>query len=370
VSGFPDSAASTLYIGLMSGTSLDGVDAALVDLARSPALLNTEFLPYPEMLKVALLDLHTAGQDELHRAALLGIELAQLYATVVNRLLEKSKTHAASIRAIGCHGQTVRHRPGSGYTLQLCNAALLAERTGIAVVNDFRSRDIAAGGQGAPLVPAFHAACFRDLKRHRVIANIGGIANLTDLPINGTVTGFDTGPGNLLLDAWAKEKLGADFDAQGNFAAHGQPVEELLSRMLADPYFASAPPKSTGRDHFNSAWLNAFGVAQYKAEDIQATLAELTARSLSDAILRHCTGADEIYLCGGGAHNDDLLSRLRRLLPACGIATTAALGLSPDWVEATAFAWLARCALEGLPGNLAEVTGASGPRVLGAIYPA
>ena len=365
-----DPALPELYIGLMSGTSLDGVDAALVDLARAPALLQTEFLPYPAQLRSALLALHIPGSDELDRAARLGIELAGLYADAVARLLEKSKTRAASVRAIGCHGQTVRHRPAAGYTLQLGNPALLAERAGIAVVADFRSRDIAAGGEGAPLVPAFHAACFRDAKRHRVIVNIGGIANLTDLPADGPVTGFDTGPGNLLLDAWAREQLGHDFDRDGAFAATGQPIAALLEAMLADPWFGRAPPRSTGRDHFNLEWLRAFGLADHKPEDVQATLAELTARSIADAATRHCPGFEEMVLCGGGTHNADLARRLRQCLPDCRIDSTARLGIAPDWVEAMAFAWLAQRALKGEPGNLAQVTGARGPRVLGAIYPA
>jgi anhydro-N-acetylmuramic acid kinase len=370
VSGFTCPASSELYIGLMSGTSLDGVDAALVDLTRSPALLDTGFLPYPDELKAALLALHAADGDELNRAALLGAELAELYAEAVKHLLEKSKFPAASIRAIGCHGQTVRHQPAAGYTLQLGNPALLAERAGIAVVADFRSRDIAAGGQGAPLVPAFHAACFRDSKLHRLAVNIGGIANLTDLPPEGPVGGFDTGPGNLLLDAWAREKIGCDFDRDGAFAATGRPVAALLEAMLADPYFRRAPPKSTGRDHFNVRWLHAFGVAHYSSEDVQATLAELTARTIGDATARFCSGVEEAYVCGGGAHNTDLIRRLQRALPGCRIDSTDRLGVPSDWVEAMAFAWLAQRALKKEPGNLPAVTGARGARVLGAIYPA
>ncbi|MGB7543404.1 MAG: anhydro-N-acetylmuramic acid kinase [Burkholderiales bacterium] len=370
MSGSTGPASSELYIGLMSGTSLDGVDAALVDLTRSPVLLETGFLPYPDELKSALLALHSTGDDELNRAALLGAELAELYAEAVNRLIEKSNVPAASIRAVGCHGQTVRHRPAAGYTLQLGNPALLAERTGIAVVVDFRSRDIAAGGQGAPLVPAFHAACFRDSKRHRVVINIGGIANLTDLPPGGPVGGFDTGPGNLLLDAWVREKIGRDFDRDGAFAATGRPVEALLEAMYADTYFRRPPPKSTGRDHFNIEWLHAFGVAHHSIEDVQATLAELTARTIGDAIARYCSGMEEACVCGGGAHNTDLVRRLQRALPGCRIDSTDRLGVPPDWVEAMAFAWLAQRALKNETGNLPAVTGARGTRVLGAIYPA
>jgi anhydro-N-acetylmuramic acid kinase len=354
----------------MSGTSLDGVDAALVDLRGPPALLGVEFLAYPRSLKAALLALHQPRKDELHRSALAGVELSRLYARVVDRLLKKKGFPAHSICAIGCHGQTVRHRPGNGYTLQLGNPAWLAERTGIMVVADFRSRDIAAGGQGAPLVPAFHAAFFRDSNRHRVIVNLGGIANLTDLPATGSVTGFDTGPGNVLLDAWAREKFGRDFDRGGALAARGRPVAALLKALLADRYFRRSPPKSTGRDHFNLSWLRRFGAGRHKAEDVQATLAELTARSIGSAIAKHCPGVQEVYLCGGGVRNTDLVMRIAQALAGIGVVSTERLGIHPDWVEATAFAWLAQRALKRETGSLSEVTGAIGPRVLGAVYPA
>ena len=358
------------YIGLMSGTSLDGVDAALVELGGRPSLIAADFLPYPKRLKSRLLALHEPSSNELESAALVGVDLSRHYASTVARLLKKSGLPVRSLRAIGCHGQTVRHRPESGYTLQLGNPAWLAERTGIAVVADFRSRDIAAGGQGAPLVPAFHAACFRSARRHRSIVNLGGIANLTDLPVKGPVKGFDTGPGNVLLDAWVRERFGRDFDRGGALAARGKPVSVLLNAMLADPYFRRAPPKSTGHDHFNLAWLRSFGVGRHRAEDVQATLAELTARSISNAIGRSCRNAEEVYLCGGGVHNVDLVERIARMLPEVGIASTQPLGIHPDWVEAMAFAWLARCALKHQTGSIAEVTGAKGARVLGAIYPA
>ncbi len=369
MSALPGPASSELYIGLMSGTSLDGVDAVLADFSGAPSLVDAEFVPYPGRLKSALLAIHEPGGDELERAALLGIELAELYAEAVKRVLDKSAVPAASVRALGCHGQTVRHRPAAGYTLQLGNPAFLAEHTGITVVADFRSRDIAAGGQGAPLVPAFHAACFRDPTRHRVVINVGGIANLTQLPPQGPVTGFDTGPGNLLLDAWAREHLGCDFDRDGALAAQGRPVKALLDAMLADPYFLRAPPKSTGRDHFNLKWLRAFPVERESPQDVQATLAELSARTIADAV-GTCPGAGEAYLCGGGAHNADLFSRIQRALPGCRVDSTERLGIHPDWVEAMAFAWLAQRALKREPGNAAGVTGARGPRVLGAIYPA
>ena len=277
----------------------------------------------------------------------------------------------AAIRACGCHGQTVRHRPDAGYTLQIGNPALLAELTGISVVADFRSRDVAAGGQGAPLVPAFHAAVFGSNAAHRVIVNIGGIANLTDLPaLVGAVTGFDTGPGNTLLDLWIQRHLGKDHDDAGAWAGGGTVLAGPLAAMLAEPYFALHPPKSCGRELFNAAWLEKFSLQQARPQDVQATLAELSALSIANAVEQHCPQAEEIYLCGGGTHNLHLLERLRRNLPRCRAATTAALEMDPDWVEAIAFAWLAKRTLEGECGNLPRVTGARGARVLGAVYPA
>ena len=370
MSGSASPTSSEIYIGLMSGTSLDGVDAALLDLSGPATLLGAQFLPYPKSLKTALLALHEPRMGELDRAAIIAIELSKLYARAVDRLLKKLGVSARSVRAIGCHGQTVRHSPESGYSLQLANPAWLAERTGITVVADFRSRDIAAGGQGAPLVPAFHAACFRDFHRHRVIANLGGIANLTNLPRAGSVTGFDTGPCNVLLDAWASERFGRDFDRGGKLAARGKPVASLLKALLADPYFRRRPPKSTGRNRFNLRWLRRFGAGRHQPEDVQATLAELTARSIGSAIARFCPGAEEVYLCGGGARNADLVNRLSRALSGIPVGSTDQLGIHPDWVEAAAFAWLAQRALKRETGSIAEVTGADAARVLGAIYAA
>lgn len=367
-SGRTDS--SEIYAGLMSGTSLDGVDAVLVDLGRAPVLLGAAFVPFPGKLRTALAGLQEPRDGELDAAARVGIDLSRTYAKAIKRLLGKHQYRAQSVRAIGCHGQTVRHRPESGYTLQLGNPAWLAEHTGITVVADFRSRDIAAGGQGAPLVPAFHAACFRDSRRHRVVANLGGMANLTNLPPRGPVTGFDTGPGNILLDAWVHEKIGRDFDRGGRFATRGQPIPTLLRAFLADPYFRRPPPKSTGRDYFNLRWLRRFRPSRYPAVDVQATLAELTARSIRDCIARSCPGAQELYLCGGGVQNADLVRRISGSLTGISVATTERLGMHPDWVEAIAFAWLAQRALRREPGNLPEATGARGPRVLGAIYAA
>jgi len=354
----------------MSGTSLDGVDVALVDLRSRPLLLGTVFVPYPGDLRTVLLALQSPSRDELHQACVVGVRLARLYAGAVSRLLRKCRVSPRLVRAIGCHGQTVRHLPESGYTVQIGNPAALAERTGIPVVADFRSADIAAGGQGAPLVPAFHAEVFRNSGVHRVIVNLGGIANLTDLPRRGPVTGFDTGPGNVLLDAWIGWKSGGNLDRGGALASRGRPKEQLLKALLADPYFRRSPPKSTGRDHFNLDWLRRFSVARFNAEDVQATLAELTARSIGSAVARFCPGAREVYLCGGGARNSDLVQRIARALPAMTIASTARLGIHPDWVEAMAFAWLAQRRLKDKTGNLPEVTGARKARVLGAIYAA
>lgn len=352
----------------MSGTSLDGVSAVLVDLSDSPRLVATHHQRFPADLKDSLLALNAGGHNELDRAARAANEIAELYAAATARLTRHCG--GQQVAAIGCHGQTVRHQPDEGYTVQLVNAALLAERTGITVVADFRSRDVAAGGQGAPLVPAFHARCFCVGSRHRVIVNIGGIANVTDLPPSGRVSGFDTGPGNLLLDAWARTHLGRDYDNDGQFAASGVPVAEMLEEMLADEFFRRTPPRSTGRDHFNAGWLKKFWVEGEAPQDVQATLAELTARSIAGAIDEYCEPASEVYVCGGGIHNRDLMARLQRCLVGRAVESSERLGIHPDWVEAMAFAWLAQRTLLGKPGNLPEVTGARGARVLGAIYPA
>jgi anhydro-N-acetylmuramic acid kinase len=359
-----------LYIGLMSGTSHDGVDAVLA-AARGKRfrLLENVHLPYPARLRSRLLALQQHGNNELHRAAVLSNELSDLYAGAVRRLLARAGVGARAVAAIGCHGQTVRHRPGDGYTLQLVNGARLAERSGITVVCDFRSRDVAAGGEGAPLAPAFHRALFETVRRGRVIINVGGIANLTVLPARGTVTGFDCGPGNCLLDAWIMERRRKHYDHNGAWAARGTVIPQLLKKLLSHPFLQRRPPKSTGREEFNLAWVKRALAGQERAVDVQSTLLELTATTIVQAIRTHCRKASEIYLCGGGARNRALLARLTALLPGTRIATTAALGVEPEHVEGLAFAWLAREALKGRPGNLPAVTGARGPRVLGAIYP-
>ena len=361
-----------LYIGLMSGTSLDGVDAALARFAPDrplPQLVASHYLPYPEELKTRLLALNTSAADELHRAAILANDLARLYGQAVQQLLQKAGVGASQILAIGNHGQTVRHHPAEGYTLQLGNHALLAELTGIDVVGDFRSRDIAAGGQGAPLVPAFHAM-LGDAQKKRVVVNLGGIANLTRLHPGLPVIGFDTGPGNLLMDAHIQRARGLPYDAGGAWATSGRVLPALLERLLADPYLKKPPPKSAGREEFNLDWLDRCLTPSMAAADIQATLLEFTAASLAEAIHRHCPGSVEVYLCGGGAHNAALLQRIAALLRPAHVAGTDDLGVDADWMEALAFAWLARQTLLRLPGNLPQVTGARGPRILGAIHPA
>jgi anhydro-N-acetylmuramic acid kinase len=358
------------YIGLMSGTSLDGVDAVLAEARGTRVRFkDSAHLRYPAALRTRLLALHETGPDELRRAALLANELTDLYAAATRKLLARARLGARAITAIGCHGQTVRHQPRSGYTTQLVNGARLAELTGIAVVCDFRSRDIAAGGEGAPLVPAFHDAMFHSTRCGRAIVNVGGIANLTRLPARGAVIGFDCGPGNGLLDAWIRHKRHQPFDAGGKWAASGQVIPRLLRKLLAHPYFRRRPPKSTGRDEFHLRWVQRALTGNERPADVQATLLELTASTIARAVREHGGHAREVLICGGGARNRAMLARLAALLPGSRITTTAALGIEPGHVEALAFAWLARQALKLRPGNLPTVTGARGARVLGAIYP-
>lgn len=360
-----------LYAGLMSGTSMDGIDAVLADLGEAqPRLLARHYAPFDSTLKNDLLALHQPGHNELHLAQLAGNRLARLYAAAVDALLGTANLANAEIHAIGCHGQTIRHCPEHGYTLQIGNAALLAELTGITVVSDFRSRDIAAGGQGAPLVPAFHDMVLRHPAIHRVIVNIGGISNLTNLPPGAATAGFDCGPGNLLMDAWCMQHLGKPYDGQGAWAASGKVLPVLLEKMLDEPFFALPPPKSSGRDLFNMEWLRGKLQGGESAEDVQATLLELTCNIIAQAIRQHCAGAPEIYLCGGGAHNHTLHRRLSALLHGSRVRTTDALGVDGDYLEAVAFAWLAQQALHEKPANLPAVTGARHSCVLGAIYPA
>lgn len=371
-------APSSLYIGLMSGTSLDGVDGVLVDFSQGTQVLQHATCGFSDELRAELLALNTpGGQDELHRAALAANALVRCYAQVVQQLLANSKIAAHQVTAIGAHGQTVRHRPqmfdGTGYTLQLNSPALLAELTGITVVADLRSRDVAAGGQGAPLVPAFHQGVFGVPKQTALVLNIGGIANLSVLGADGSVLGFDTGTGNALMDSWCLCHTGKAYDEGGQWAASGKLIPELLAAMLSDPYLAQEPPKSTGRDLFHAEWLAQHlqrHAAQAAPADVQTTLTEFTAASCADAVQRFGKGGQQLLVCGGGALNTYLMQRLAALLPDVKVGTTAERGLPPLEVEAAAFAWLARQCMLSLPGNLASVTGASGPRILGAIYPA
>jgi anhydro-N-acetylmuramic acid kinase len=360
-----------LYAGIMSGTSLDGIDTALLDFSGStPTLLATHYLAYPEALKNALLTLHQPTENELHQTFLIANELACLYATAIDALLLAAKVNPGQVQAIGCHGQTIRHRPESGYTVQLGNAALLAELSGITVVNDFRSRDIAAGGQGAPLVPAFHHKMLRHPHIHRVIVNIGGISNLTNLPPNQATSGFDCGPGNLLMDAWIKQHLGQPYDKDGAWAASGKVIPALLQNLSSEPYLLALPPKSSGRDLFNMRWLEQKLLGNEAPADVQATLLALTGHAITTSIQDYCQGAKEIYLCGGGAHNLALATYLSNKLPDCRIQLTDQLGIEADWLEAIAFAWLAQQTLQGHSANLPEATGARHPCILGAIYQA
>jgi anhydro-N-acetylmuramic acid kinase len=366
-----------LFIGLMSGTSLDGVDGVLADFSHAtPLVLQHASAPFPDELRAELLGLNVSGADELHRAALAGNALMRVYAGVVADLLKRTGKSGTDIRAIGAHGQTVRHRPqefdGTGYTLQLCQPALLAELTGIDVVADFRSRDVAAGGQGAPLAPFFHQGMFGRPGEAVGVLNIGGISNLTLLRADGSMLGFDCGPGNCLMDAWCAQHTGHPYDAQGAWAAAASPLPGLLETLLADPYFGKVPPKSTGRDLFNQDWLQghlrAFGAAA--PADVQATLAELTARACSADVARHQPDLGRLVVCGGGALNDHLMRRLRALLPGVQLTSSAEWGLPPLQVEATAFAWLARKTVLREKLALQSVTGARGTRVLGCVYPA
>jgi anhydro-N-acetylmuramic acid kinase len=369
-----------LYIGLMSGTSLDGVDGVLIELDEDGAgahLRAHHHEPFTPALRDDLLALNRSGTDELHRAALASNAVARAYAAVVDALLARSGAPASSVRALGAHGQTVRHRPGefdgTGYTVQLLNGALLAELSGIDVVCDLRSRDVAAGGQGAPLAPGFHAAMFAAPGRTRAVLNLGGIANLTLLPSEGNVIGFDCGPGNALLDGWCARHRGQPFDDRGRWAASGQVLAPLLDALRAEPWLALPPPKSTGRDLFHLDWLDARvadRAAAAAAVDVQATLAAFTVDCVHRHVVQHLPRAETLYVCGGGAHNDTLMQGLAAALPGLSVETTAALGVPVDQVEAAAFAWLAHRFLNRRSGNLPAVTGAQGARRLGVLHPA
>nr|WP_255456930.1 anhydro-N-acetylmuramic acid kinase [Pantoea sp. Tr-811] len=359
-------------MGVMSGTSLDGLDIALIAQGEQLELLATHYLPMPADLRQQLLGLCSSGPDEIARAALAENRWASLAAEGIQQLLARQGLKPGAIRAIGSHGQTIRHEPARGFTVQIGNPALLAELTGISVVADFRRRDVAAGGQGAPLVPAFHESLFGHLGQRLAILNVGGFSNLSLIERDTPVHGFDCGPGNVLLDAWIDRKQGKAFDADGAWAASGTVQPGLLGSLLSDPFFAGSGPKSTGREVFNLPWLDGHlaGLPAYHDEDVQATLLELTARSISESLLAAQQGTEAVLVCGGGARNGALMARLAQLLPTAEVASTGAHGVDPDWVEAMAFAWLAHCCLEGIAANRPSVTAARGLRVLGAVYPA
>ncbi len=369
------------YIGLMSGTSVDGVDGVLVTASKDGTagfhLLSSACQPFDAAFKQEAMALQAPGDNEIHREALLGNRLAHSYAACVTQLLNYAGIGPEAVCAIGAHGQTIRHRPEQGYTRQTNNPALLAELTGIDVIADFRSRDIAAGGQGAPLVPAFHHAMFASADEHRVIANIGGISNITLLrgDVLSEVSGFDTGPGNMLMDAWIARHQGLPYDNGGAWAKTGTVSEPLLAALRSEGFFQKAPPKSTGRDLFDMDWL-AHKLADFNTllpVDVQATLLALTATTLADAIAAHAPEALAVYVCGGGVYNENLLLKIEQALKSAGhpalVTSTAALGIAPTHVEAMAFAWLAANFKQGFAGNLPAVTGAQGPRILGACYP-
>ncbi len=368
---------SEFYIGLMSGTSLDGVDGVLADFSLpTPQVVGHASRPFPAALRSELLALNTSGSDELHRAALAGNGLVRVYRDVVQDLLANAGTPAFAVIAIGAHGQTVRHRPqefdGTGYTLQLNQPALLAELTGIDVVADFRSRDVAAGGQGAPLAPFFHRSLFAQPGRAIGVLNIGGISNITLLRRDGSMLGFDCGPGNALLDGWIHQHQGLDYDDEGGWAAGGSVLPPLLQALRSDPYFGRMPPKSTGRDLFNRPWLDRQlqGFPAVSPQDVQATLTELTASACAADVLRHESQLSRLIVCGGGALNTHLMGRLAALLPGVEVQSSAQSGLPPLQVEATAFAWLARKTVRREKLELESTTGARGARVLGCVYPA
>ena len=369
------------YIGLMSGTSLDGVDGVIYDFSKEstgikPKVTAFSSAPFSTELRDELLALNSAGNNELHRAALAANALTRVYAQVVNQLLVQSNLKSSDICAVGAHGQTVRHRPGeydgTGYTLQLNNPALLAELTRIDVVADFRSRDVAAGGQGAPLVPAFHQDVFANQGEAVVVLNIGGISNLSMLGKDQPALGFDCGPGNALMDYWCHLHTGELFDSDGAWAASGRVHEALLAQLMAEPFISKAPPKSTGRDLFNPTWLQQQlrGFEDVLPQDVQSTLTEFTAKSCIYCLKSYENNSKTLIVCGGGALNGHLMRRLQAALPYWMVASSESFGLPPLQVEAAAFAWLARKTIRRETASFKSVTGAQGSRILGAIYAA
>jgi len=361
---------AVLFAGLMSGTSLDGADAALVDFSSgAPRTLAFATVPFPDALRDELLALSSPGHDSLELSGRVSLELAELYARAIEAVIAGAGVDRRAVAAIGCHGQTVRHRPDLGFTIQLNDPARLAEHVGIDVVADFRRRDMAAGGQGAPLVPAFHEAVFRHSSKSRAVVNIGGISNVTWLPPGRRTVGFDCGPGNVLLDGWAKRHLGARYDEDGRWAAGGKTDMKLLARLLDEPFLAAAPPKSTGRELFRLEWLESRLPGRYAPADVQSTLTDFTAHAIVDSIDRFCPATEEIYLAGGGARNPALVGRIEGLARR-PVAPTDVLGVPTAHVEAIAFAWLAMKCVKREPVDLTASTGAREPRILGAIYAA
>jgi anhydro-N-acetylmuramic acid kinase len=378
----PPNSVPQLFIGLISGTSADGIDAALVrfigDGDARCELVHGRTYPWPEELRARLIVLgQGAPVDSLDEVGTLDVRIGEHFATAASQLVSDAGTKARDVLAIGSHGQTLRHRPAGAafdgrypFTMQLGDAHLIAERSGITTVADFRRRDVAAGGHGAPLLPALHNALLHSPREDRAVLNLGGIANFTLLPAHGDVRGFDTGPANALMDAWCARHTGQAFDAGGAFAAQGACDAALLQRLLDEAWFALPPPKSTGREVFHLEWVEARLRGNETAADVQATLLELTAASVAGALLAHQPTTRRVLVCGGGVHNARLLERIAARLPEAVIESTARHGVDPDFVEAMGFAWLARQALLGRPGNLPSVTGARGPRVLGVVYPA
>ena len=371
---------TAIYIGVMTGTSMDGVD--IVAASFDPLQLHaTLTLPFDPDLRDELMALTLPNDNEIDRTGKADVALAQMIGRGINELIEKNHLDRSQIKAIGSHGQTIRHRPEHGFTLQIGDPNIITEMTQIPVISDFRRRDMAAGGQGAPLVPAFHQALFQHSSIHRVILNLGGIANVSMLPAGNPdgVFGFDTGPANILMDAWCHRYTGQRYDENGNWAAYGQPIRSLLDRLQAHEYFSKEPPKSTGREDFNLEWLDEqiadwhndleYNELEDIPENIQATLLKLTTRAIKKAIYRSNMDTGEVYVCGGGAYNSHLLEQLRWRLRKhnWSVQTTSAIGLAPTWVEATAFAWLAMRFVNQQSGNLPAVTGAAGYRILGSI---
>ena len=365
---------SDIYIGLMSGTSLDGIDVAAIDFSQHLAIVATHSETIPDALKKEILQLTQPNPDEIDLMGKVDIELGKLFAKAVNTLISQTELSKTQIQAIGSHGQTIRHRPEFGFTLQIGDANIIAEHTGITTVADFRRRDMAASGQGAPLVPAFHKAVLHNSAKDRILLNIGGMANITYLPADKSkiTIGFDTGPGNVLMDAWIHKHKALSYDHDGEWAQSGNCDVKLLEKLLSLPYFHEAPPKSTGREQFHLGWLTHQLEDLYLSpEDTQATLLELTAASIVSAIQSHVASESfELLVCGGGSRNKALMERLKQLLPNNDVSTTDKVGINADWMEAAAFAWLAKRCLEGKTGNNTDVTGAAGERILGAIYQA